>query len=72
MQKLIYNRNKQVIVTNFSKNNQRWLCPNCLHHMKDDLCKEGYTATCSRCKKEFEIFAVREPKGSLEGIDFYY
>lgn len=58
MQKLTYNRNKQVIVTNFT-GHQRWLCPNCLNYVRDDFCKEGYTVTCIRCKKEFEVIKIR-------------
>lgn len=48
MQKLTYNRNKQVVVTNFN-GHQRWLCPNCLNYVKDDF-----------CKKEFEVLKVTD------------
>lgn len=59
MQNLIYNRNKQVVVTNFN-GHQRWLCPNCLNYVKDDFCKKGYTITCTCCKKEFEVLKVTD------------
>lgn len=60
MQNLIYNRNTQVIVSVFPNGDERWLCPNCLNYMIDEYCKEGYTATCSKCKKEFKIIKVRK------------
>lgn len=65
MQKSIYNNDK-VIVTKLSKNNQTWVCPNCLNYMKDDLCKIGYTVTCNKCDKEFEIYAIRGVDCSLQ------
>lgn len=66
MQSLTFNRNKQVVVTNFSEDNQKWLCPYCLTQVKDSFCKKGYIVTCIRCKNEFEIFDVRKPDGSLK------
>lgn len=51
-------KNKEIIVNQYPNEDQRWLCPNCLHYVKDDYCKVGYSATCTKCKKEFEIIKI--------------
>lgn len=60
MQKLIYNPKTQKVVLKISDNDYRWFCSNCITTIKDDFCKVGYSITCHRCKKEYEIAEIRE------------